>query len=71
MFHTVVHLLHLTHHRENDLSSKEKYEDKKKSNKNRIVSGYDIQVVFPALRGDVSVFYYKSYLNRFNFTISD
>lgn len=59
------------HQREKELSRKEKDEDKKKSNKNFIVSVYDLQAVLPAPRGDVSVFYYKSKLNSFNFTISE
>lgn len=59
------------HQRENELSRREKDEDKKKSNKNFIVSVYDLQAVLPAPCGDVSVFYYKSKLNSFNFTISE
>lgn len=53
-----------THQREKKLSRKEKDEDKKKSNTNYIVSVYDLQAVLPAPRGDVSVFYYKSKLNK-------
>lgn len=60
-----------THQHEKELSRKEKDEDKKKSNKNYIVSVYDLQAVLLAPRGDVSVFYYKSKLNSFNFTISE
>jgi hypothetical protein len=59
------------HQREKELSRKEKDEDKKKSNKNFIVSVYDLQAILPAPRGEVSVFYYKSKLNSFNFTISE
>ncbi|KAL4153038.1 hypothetical protein QTP88_000871 [Uroleucon formosanum] len=60
-----------THQREKELSRKEKDEDKKKSNTNYIVSVYDLQAVLPAPRSNVSVFYYKSKLNSFNFTISE
>lgn len=31
---------------------------------------YDLQAVLPAPRGDLSVFYYKSKLNSYNFTVS-
>jgi len=59
-----------THQREKELSRKQKDEDKKKSNKNCIVSVYGLQAVLRTA-GDVSVFYYKSRFNFFNFTISE
>lgn len=59
------------HQLEKQLSRIEKDKDKQKANGNYIVACYDLQAVLPAPRGDVSVFYYKSKINSFNFTISE
>lgn len=48
----------------------EKDNDKHKSSSDYIVAMYDLQAVLQTPRGDMSVFYYKSKLNNFNFTIS-
>lgn len=58
------------HQKEKNLSRAEKNNDKEKANQNYIVACYDLQAVLPAPRGDVSVFYYKSKINSYNFTIS-
>ncbi|KAK7600988.1 hypothetical protein V9T40_008429 [Parthenolecanium corni] len=59
-----------THQNEKTLSRSEKDQDKAKINENFLVAVYDLQAVLPVPRGDVSVFYYKSKLNSYNFTIS-
>ncbi|XP_050500075.1 uncharacterized protein LOC126880315 [Diabrotica virgifera virgifera] len=57
------------------ISEKEKSREEKNNDKllvcdNVIVACYDLQAVLPCPRGDISVFYYKSKMNCFNFTIS-
>lgn len=59
------------HLREKELSRQEKQRDKDIASETNIVAVYDLQAVLPVPKGDVSVFYYKSKLNCFNFTISD
>ncbi|CAH2102002.1 unnamed protein product [Euphydryas editha] len=59
------------HLQEKEKSREEKSRDKEEINSNKIVACYDLQAVLPVPRGDVSVFYYKSKLNCFNFTISE
>lgn len=59
------------HQKEKELSRKEKNYDKLKVSKNYVVAVYDLQAVLSCPRGDVSVFYYKSKLNTFNFTITE
>lgn len=59
------------HQKEKQLSRQEKEADKVRANKRVIVAVYDLQAVLPTPRGDVSVFYYKSKLNNYNFTISE
>ena len=59
------------HQKEKELSREEKNTDKLKVSKNYVVAVYDLQAVLPCPRGDVSVFYYKSKLNTFNFTITE
>lgn len=51
------------------MSRKEKKYDKEELNASVVV--YDLQAVMQIAKGDVSVFYYKSKLNVFNFTIYD
>lgn len=60
-----------TYQREKQLSRVEKNQDKKKAKttKTMKIATYDLQAVLPLPRGDVSVFYYKSKLNAYNFTI--
>jgi hypothetical protein len=59
------------HQKKKQLSRQEKEADKTRVNKSVIVAVYDLQAVLPTPRGDVSVFYYKSKLNNYNFTISE
>ena len=54
---------------EKELSRKENKYDKEELN--AAVAVYDLQAVMQIPKGDVSVFYYKSELNVFNFTIYD
>lgn len=54
---------------EKQLSRKEKRSDKSRVSKTIIVAVFDLQAVLPTPRGDVSLFYYKSKLNKYNFTI--
>ncbi|EZA58416.1 hypothetical protein X777_01373 [Ooceraea biroi] len=54
---------------EKELSRAEKKADKEKSDV--VVAVYDLQAVMQLPKGNVSVFYYKSKLNVFNFTIYD
>lgn len=54
---------------EKDLARQEKEKDKKESE--AIVVVYDLQAVMPIPKGQVSLFFYKSRINCFNFTISD
>ncbi|KMQ85258.1 lish domain-containing [Lasius niger] len=60
-----------TYQRDKQFSRVEKNQDKKKAKttKTMKVATYDLQAVLPLPRGDVSVFYYKSKLNAYNFTI--
>uniref|UniRef100_A0A2S2NJY1 DUF7869 domain-containing protein n=2 Tax=Schizaphis graminum TaxID=13262 RepID=A0A2S2NJY1_SCHGA len=66
--------LHLS---EKNLSRIEKENDKQLASNdiNRsnilLLACYDLQAVLPTPRGEVSVFYYKSKLSTYNFTISD
>lgn len=62
---------YLLHLEEKDLLKKEKEQEKKRANSDYIVSIYDLQAVIPTPRGTVSVFYYKSKLNCYNFTVSE
>lgn len=55
---------------EKELSRKEKKYDKEELIDTQ-VAVYDLQAVMQIPKGDVSVFYYKSKLNVFNFTIYD
>lgn len=59
------------HLKEKDLARVEKMNDKEYCTKtsNLIVAVYDLEAVFQIPNGKVSVFYYKSKLNVFNFTI--
>ncbi|KAL1490215.1 hypothetical protein ABEB36_012945 [Hypothenemus hampei] len=59
------------HQKEKELSRLEKQMDKEKIKENFIVACYDLQAVLPSPRGDTSIFYYKSKLNSFNFTICE
>lgn len=54
---------------EKNLSREEKKTDKE--NSNAVVVVYDLQAVMQLPKGDVSLFYYKSKLNVFNFTMYD
>ncbi|CAH1098832.1 unnamed protein product [Psylliodes chrysocephalus] len=54
---------------EKDLARSEKKKDKKESD--AIVVVYDLQAVMQILKEQVSLFFYKSRINCFNFTISD
>lgn len=58
---------YLLHLEEKDLSR----EEKEKASPNYIVSVYDLQAVLPCPQGNVSVFYYKSKLNCYNFSVSE
>ena len=62
---------YLVHLEEKDLSRKQKDQEKEKASPNYIVSVYDLQAVLSTPRGTVSVFYYKSKLNCYNFTVSE
>lgn len=62
---------YLLHLEEKDLSRKEKEQEKEKAKSDYIVSVYDLQAVLPTPQGTVSVFYYKSKLNCYNFTVSE
>lgn len=57
------------HISEKDLSRNEKQIDKEKVNENYVVACFDLQAVLQCPRGDISVFYYLSKLNVFNFTV--
>lgn len=59
------------HQREKELSRLEKTKDKNNASNAYQVAVYDLQAVLPIPRSQVSVFYYKSKLNCYNFTISD
>ncbi|RVE43346.1 hypothetical protein evm_011986 [Chilo suppressalis] len=59
------------HLEEKERSRIEKTKDKEQISPSKIVACYDLQAVLPVPRGDVSVFYYKSKLNCFNFTICE
>ncbi|CAK1581384.1 unnamed protein product [Parnassius mnemosyne] len=56
---------------EKQLSRQEKQCDKDNASETNIIAVYDLQAVLPVPKGDVSVFYYKSKLNCFNFTVSN
>lgn len=58
------------HQKEKTLSRNEKENDKINAN-GAFVAVYDLQVVMPVPKGQVSSFYYKSKLNFYNFTIRD
>ncbi|CAK1598252.1 unnamed protein product [Parnassius mnemosyne] len=58
-----------THLKEKNESRLEKEKDKKINES--IVSCYDLQAVMTVPKGEISVFYYKSKINCFNFTISE
>ncbi|XP_060810179.1 uncharacterized protein LOC106142604 isoform X1 [Amyelois transitella] len=60
-----------THLREKELSRKEKEKDKTAKIDSTIVAVYDLQAVMPIPKGQISLFYYKSRINCFNFTVSD
>lgn len=62
---------YMLHQEEKNLSRIEKESDKNKACNDYIVAVYDLQAVLQTPREDVSVFYYKSKLNNFNFTISE
>lgn len=58
------------HLKEKELARREKEKDKTR-NDNTIIAVYDLQAVMPVPKGQISVFYYKSIINCFNFTVSD
>lgn len=64
-----LHQAYEHHLLEKDLARKEKEIDKKESD--AIVVVYDLQAVMQLPKGQVSLFFYKSRINCFNFTISD
>lgn len=49
----------------------EKQNDKNKASGENIVAVYDLQVVLPIPKGNVSVFHYKRKLNCLNFTVTN
>lgn len=51
--------------------SKEMDKDMAKTNKNHIVCCFDLQAVMPSPIGNASLFYYKSKVNSYNFTITN
>lgn len=58
------------HEREKILSRLAKENDKHLINNEKfIVSTFDLQAVMPCPTGDVSIFYYKSKINSYNFTV--
>lgn len=59
------------HLKEKDLSRREKEKDKNAKIDSTIVAVYDLQAVMPIPKGQISLFYYKSRINCFNFTVSD
>lgn len=58
------------HLKEKELSREEKGKDKARVD-DTIVAVYDLQAVMPIPKGQISVFFYKSRINCFNFTVSD
>lgn len=58
------------HEREKVLSRQAKEYDKSLINNKFIVSAFDLQAVMPCPTGGISIFYYKSKINSYNFTIS-
>lgn len=59
------------HLKEKELSRREKEKDKRAKIDSTIVAVYDLQAVMPIPKGQVSLFYYKSRINCYNFTVSD
>lgn len=59
------------HLKEKKLSRKEKDKMAHDANDNLNVAVYDLQAVLPVPKGPASMFYYKTKLNCYNFTISD
>ncbi|KAJ8964794.1 hypothetical protein NQ314_004601 [Rhamnusium bicolor] len=59
------------HLRDKNLSREQKEKDAEdaKTEKNKIVTVYDLQAVLPTPPGEVSSFYYKSKLATYNFTV--
>lgn len=67
---TKLEVAYLQHQEEKELRL-EKAADKEKAQKGELkLAVYDLQAVLPVLMGQPSVFYYKSRLNCFNFTVS-
>lgn len=60
-----------SHHEEKELSRKEKDTDKSKIDESNFVACFDLQAALPTPKGEVSVFYYKSKLLTYNFTICE
>lgn len=58
------------HLKEKDLARTEKENDKNRTD-GPIVAVYDLQAVLQLPKGQISLFFYKSRINCFNFTISD
>lgn len=65
--------LYDTHQEEKLLSRKSKEEDKVNitNNKSLLLASFDLQSVMPCPKGNLSIFYYKSKLNSYNFTICE
>ena len=59
------------HREEVSLSILEKEKDKEKCTNDDLIAVYDLQAVFKLPQGKASLFYYKSKLNVYNFTVAD
>jgi hypothetical protein len=59
------------HEKENILSQKSKEQDKSLVDNNFVLLTFDLQAVLPSPTGEVSIFYYKSKINSYNFTICE
>jgi hypothetical protein len=59
------------HEKDTILSRKSKEEDKSLADKNFVLSTFDLQAVLPSPTGGVLIFYYKSKINSYNFTICE
>lgn len=62
---------HKKHREEVSLSRSEKEKDKEKCTNEDLIAVYDLQAVFQLPQGKASLFYYKSKLNAYNFTVAD
>ncbi|XP_053966877.1 uncharacterized protein LOC128868612 isoform X1 [Anastrepha ludens] len=59
------------HQEEKRLSRESKEQDKRCVGDNFVLATFDLQAVMPSPRGNLSIFYYKSKINSYNFTICE